>query len=234
MNNTIKCVAIDDEPLALDIIEKFCHRIGNIDLKTYSNPMQGLEAIKQFHPDIVFLDIEMDEISGLDVASQLPKDTCFIFTTAYMRYALNGFDLDAVDYLHKPFAFSRFQTAVSKALRRIGREHMKTAAQHIVVKQDYNNISIPLDDILYIEAVEGYSKIFRLSGECVISRILLKNILGMLPPESFLRIHRSFVVSKSKIKSFNKQEIVLVDGSTLPVGRQYAPEVIDIMMNKGM
>lgn len=234
MNNTIKCVAIDDEPLALEIIEKFCHRIGNIDLKTYSNPIQGLEAIKQFHPDIVFLDIEMDEISGLDVASLLPKDTCFIFTTAYMRYALNGFDLDAVDYLHKPFAFSRFQTAVSKALRRIGREHMKTAAQHIVVKQDYNNISIPLDDILYIEAVEGYSKIFRLSGECVISRILLKNILGMLPPESFLRVHRSFVVSKSKIKSFNKQEIVLVDGSTLPVGRQYAPEVIDIMMNKGM
>lgn len=233
MNNTIKCIAIDDEPLALDVIEKFCQRTGNIELKTYSNPIEGFEAIKQFHPDIVFLDIEMDEINGLDIASQLPKDTCFIFTTAYMRYALNGFDLDAVDYLHKPFAYSRFQTAFSKALRRIGREQVKTDTQHVVVKQDYTNISIPLNDILYIEAVEGYSKIFRLSGDCVISRILLKNILGMLPPESFLRIHRSFVVSKSKIKSFNRQEVVLVDGTVLPVGRQYAPEVIDSMMNKG-
>lgn len=229
MSNPIKCVAIDDEPLALDIIEKFCQRIGNIELKRFSDPRLGLEAIQQNRPDIVFLDIEMDAVSGLDIASRLPEGTCFIFTTAYLRYALEGFDLDAVDYLHKPFAFSRFQTAFSKALRRIGRQSIKSTSQCIVVKQDYSNISIPIDDILYVEAVEGYSKIFRTSGECVMSRILLKNVFAMLPPESFMRIHRSFVVSISKIKCFNKQEVVLVDGETLPIGKQYSSTIMQLV-----
>lgn len=191
----------------------------------------GLEAIHKYRPDIVFLDIEMEGLTGIAIASQLPENTCFIFTTAYLKYALEGFDLDAVDYLHKPFAYSRFQIAFAKALRRIGRQPIKTTSQCIVVKQDYNNITIPIDDILYIEAVEGYSKIFRTSGECVMSRILLKNIFTMLPSESFLRIHRSFIVSKSKVKSFNKQEVVLNNGLTLPIGRQYASGLMDIMSN---
>lgn len=228
MSNIIKCVAIDDEPLALDIIEKFCQRIGNTELKKFSDPIKGLEAIREYRPDIAFLDIEMDGINGLAIASQLPEETCFIFTTAYLRYALEGFDLDAVDYLHKPFAYSRFQIAYSKALRRIGRQPIRTTAQCIVVKQDYSNISIPIDDILYIEAVEGYSKIFRTSEECVISRILLKNIFAMLPSESFLRTHRSFIVSKSKIKSFNKQEIVLSNNTVLPVGKQYSSSLTQL------
>lgn len=225
MNEIIRCVAIDDEPLALDVIQKFCQRIGQVELKTSTDPQEGLEMIRQFHPDIVFLDIEMEGTNGLDLAAQLPKECCFIFTTAYLRYALNGFDLDAVDYLHKPFAFSRFQTAFSKAMRRIGREAMKSTTQSIVVKQEYKNITIPLDDILYVEAVESYSKIYRATEKSVLSRILLKNLCTMLPQESFLRIHRSFIVSKSKIKSFNKQEITLCNGKTLPVGRQYVEQL---------
>lgn len=228
-SNIVRCVAIDDEPLALEVIDKFCQRIGNVELKKFSNPAEGLEAVLETKPDIVFLDIEMDGLSGLAIASQLPEETCFIFTTAYLRYALEGFDLDAVDYLHKPYAYSRFQIAFSKALRRIGRQQIKTNSQCIVVKQDYSNISIPIDDILYVEAIEGYSKIFRSSGECVMSRILLKNIFAMLPQESFLRIHRSYIVSRSKIKSFNKQEIFLNNGTTLPIGRQYAPGLIAIL-----
>ena len=222
MNETIECIAIDDEPLALDIIDKFCRRLGGMRLSVFCDPVEGLEAIRRTRPDIVFLDIEMDGIIGLDIASQLPEDTCFIFTTAYLRYALEGFDLDAVDYLHKPYSFSRFQVAVSKALRRIGRGSIKGSSQCIVVKKDYSNVSIPIDDIMYVEAVEGYSKIFRTSGECVISRILLKKMMELLPDESFLRIHRSFIVSRSKIKSYNKKEMMLVDGVTLPVGKQYA------------
>ena len=225
MNEIIRCVAIDDEPLALDVIQKFCQRIGQVELKTSTDPQEGLEIIRQFHPDIVFLDIEMEGTNGLDLAAQLPKECCFIFTTAYLRYALNGFDLDAVDYLHKPFAFNRFQTAFSKAMRRIGREAMKSTTQSIVVKQEYKNITIPLDDILYVEAVESYSKIYRATEKSVLSRILLKNLCTMLPQESFLRIHRSFIVSKSKIKSFNKQEITLCNGKTLPVGRQYVEQL---------
>lgn len=232
MSDYIRCVAIDDEPLALEVIDKFCQRIGNIELRKFSNPATGLQAIEQSRPDIVFLDIEMDGLTGLDIASRLPRDTCFIFTTAYLRYAVNGFDLDAVDYLHKPFAYSRFQIAFTKALRRIGREKIQTAPQSIVVKQEYNNISISLDDILYIEAIEAYSKIFRVTGDCVMSRILLKNIFAMLPSESFLRIHRSFIVSKSKIKSFSKREIILNNGKVLLVGRQYASELFDVLTHK--
>lgn len=231
MSDLIKCVAIDDEPLALDVIDKFCQRIGNVELEKFSDPMSGLEWIRKFRPDIVFLDIEMDGINGISIASQLPDNTCFIFTTAYLKYALDGFDLDAVDYLHKPFSYNRFQTAFSKALRRIGRQQLQTTSQCITVKQDYNNISIPLDDILYIEAVEGYSKIHRISGDCIISRILLKNMFALLPHDYFLRIHRSFVVSRLKIKSYSKQEIIISDGSTLPIGRQYAAEISKMMLS---
>ena len=99
MNRPIRCVAIDDEPLALDVINKFCLRMGGVELETFTNPTLGLEAILRNRPDIVFLDIEMEEASGLDIAQRLPHDTCFIFTTAFMRSALDGFDLDAVDYL---------------------------------------------------------------------------------------------------------------------------------------
>lgn len=229
MNDVIKCVAIDDEPLALDIIEKFCQRLGNISLEKYSDPSEGLDAICRQRPDIVFLDIEMDGINGLSIASRLPEGTCFIFTTAYLKYAIDGYDLDAVDYLHKPFSFSRFQVAVSKALRRIGRMHIKTTSQCIVVKQEYNSVSIAIDDILYVEAVEGYSKIYRASGKYVMSRILLKNMLAMLPADAFVRIHRSFVVSKTKIKSFSRQEVTLNNGQVLPVGRQYATDLISVM-----
>lgn len=149
---------------ALDIIETFCRRIGNIELKKFSDPAKGLDDIRRERPDIEFLDIEMDGINGISIAAQLPSDTYFIFTTAYLKYALDGYYLDAVDYLHKPFSFARFQTAVSTAMRRIGRQQLPTASQCITLKQDYNNVNIPIDDILYIEAVEGYSRIFRTSG----------------------------------------------------------------------
>lgn len=225
MNDMIRCVAIDDEPLALDVIDKFCQRLGNVELQKFCDPIKGLDIVVHDKPDIVFLDIEMDGVNGLQIATQLPESTCFIFTTAYLKYALDGFDLDAVDYLHKPFSYARFQTAFSKALRRIGHRHLQTASQTITLKQDYSNINISIDDILYIEAVEGYSKVFRVSGDCILSRILLKNIFVLLPQEQFLRIHRSFIVPRSKIKSFSKQEIVLIDGTTLPIGRQYAAEI---------
>lgn len=229
MDELIKCVAIDDEPLALDVIAKFCQRIGGISLSVFSDPEAGLEMIRRDKPDIAFLDIEMENISGLTIASQLPEETCFIFTTAYLDYAMNGFELDAVDYLHKPFAFSRFQTAYAKALRRIRRDERPQAPQCILVKQEYSNVSIPLPEIIYIEAMEGYVKIFRENGECTLSRIILKNIGSQLPERDFLRIHRSYIVQRSKIRRFNRREVELKNGKTLPIGRQYSAEVAAIL-----
>lgn len=229
-NNTIKCVAIDDEPLALEVIRKFCERIGGIDVQTFSDPAAGFDVIKREKPSIAFLDIEMENISGLTIASQLPPETCFIFTTAYLNYAMDGFELDAVDYLHKPFAFSRFQTAFAKAVRRIeGASRPREDNRSLMVKQEYNTVNVPLRSILYIEAMEGYVKIFREDGICTVSRIILKNVGSQLPEEDFLRIHRSFIVSKSKIKSFNRQSVTLSSGVTLPIGRQYVNDMMRML-----
>ena len=163
-NNTIKCVAIDDEPLALEVIRKFCERIGGIDVQTFSDPAPGLDMIKRQKPSIAFLDIEMENISGLTIASQLPPETCFIFTTAYLNYAMDGFELDAVDYLHKPFAFSRFQTAFAKAVRRIeGASRPREDNRSLMVKQEYNTVNVPLRSILYIEAVAYHIEECRLA-----------------------------------------------------------------------
>ncbi len=172
----------------------------------------------------------MENISGLTIASQLPPETCFIFTTAYLNYAMDGFELDAVDYLHKPFAFSRFQTAFAKAVRRIeGASRPREDNRSLMVKQEYNTVNVPLRSILYIEAMEGYVKIFREDGICTVSRIILKNVGSQLPEEDFLRIHRSFIVSKSKIKSFNRQSVTLSSGVTLPIGRQYVNDMMRML-----
>lgn len=239
-NNTIRCIAIDDEPLALDVIAKFCGRMGGVELHTFSDPAECLRAVEELMPDIVFLDIEMENTTGLAIASQLPQGMCFIFTTAYLEYAIEGFNLDAVDYLHKPFSYDRFQTAVGKAIRRLNPSPTTAVAQAaatpapsesqvattIVVKQEYSNVSIPLDDIIYIEAVERYSRIYRTGGEVTSSRVLLKDLQAMLPADRFLRVHRSFIVARARIKSYTRQLIHLTDGRTLPVGRLYAPDLI--------
>ena len=227
MEDIVRCIAIDDEPLALSIIAEFCRRIGGIELSTYTSPREGLDHILSDRPDIAFLDIEMDDISGIDIASRLPDSTCFIFTTAYPDYAIDGFELDAVDYLHKPFSYARFQTAFARARRRIGSRAAVTprVERSILVKEEYNNVSIPLADITFIEAMEGYVKIHRSCGTCTLSRMILKNIGIQLPDTEFISIHRSYIIPKGKVKSFNRREVELTDGTTLPIGRQYAADV---------
>ena len=173
----------------------------------------------------------MDCLNGLDIARKLPASTCFIFTTAYIRYALDGFDLDAADFLHKPFSYERFKTAVEKAVRRL--EYIRNEKECIVVKQEYNNVVIPVSDILYIEAMENYCKIFRRKGRYTLSRMKLKAITELLPPRNFIRIHRSFIVQLDSIQHFNKQELRLTTGQTLPIGRQYAEKVISRLHSPG-
>lgn len=112
----IKCIAIDDEPMALEIISSFCQRYGNIELTTFTNPIAGMELVRRTKPDILFLDIEMEDINGTELARDLPPGVMLIFTTAYAQYALDGFELNAVDFLHKPFSYSRFEKAVQKAV----------------------------------------------------------------------------------------------------------------------
>ncbi len=230
----INCIAIDDEPIALLVIKQFCERKGNIELKTFCEPRIGLEEIKDNKPDIVFLDIEMNGLNGLEIAKQLPDKCCLIFTTAHAQYALNGFDLDAVDFLHKPIAYDRFERAIEKAMRHISTLNKATISGNsqgtIVVKQEYNNINIHLSDIFYIEALENYCKIYRTNGNSVISRLNIKTIHKMLPENTFLRVHRSFLVPIHQIQKFTKQEIWL-KGSLypIPIGRRYAKEIYEFL-----
>lgn len=174
----------------------------------------------------------MEGINGLEIARKLPADTCFVFTTAYLNYTLEGFNLDAVDYLHKPFSYERFQQAFTKALRRIEYNKAALADRFIIVKQDYNNVTIPLKEIVYVEAMEGYSKIFRTTGICTVARGTLKTMLGILPAKEFVRIHRSYAVALRKVSGFSRQEVRMTTGTVLPIGRQYASEVTRLLMGR--
>lgn len=225
----ITCIAIDDEPMALLVIEQFCHRKGGMELTTFSEPRVGLEEIRRRKPDLIFLDIQMNSLNGLEIADKLPRECCFIFTTAYAEYALNGFDLDAVDFLHKPFSYERFEVAVEKALRRIhGRR--PSVPESLVVKQEYNTVSIPLNDILYVEALGNYVKIVRASGGHVLTRTNLKAITDLLPADRFMRIHRSYVVPVASVVSFTRSKIVLKGSEgSLPVGAQYVAQILETL-----
>ena len=229
MKQNLKCIAIDDEPMALLVIEQFCRRKGGIELTTYSEPRLGLEQIQRSKPDLVFLDIQMNSINGLEIAHTLPHECCFIFTTAYAQYALEGFNLDAVDFLHKPFSYERFELAVEKAQRRI-EANRHTVLEYLTVKQEYNNVNIQLSDILYIEALGNYVKIVRTSGGHVLTRTNLKSITDLLPEKKFLRIHRSYVVAIAAVVSFSRTRVILKETSKeLPVGSQYALQVMEIL-----
>lgn len=218
----IRCVAIDDEPIALEIIRQFCTRMGGIELFMYSDPREGVEKISELKPDIVFLDIEMNDTTGLQIAKNLPEEICFIFTTAYMKYALDGFNLDAADFLHKPFSYDRFKEAIDKAVRRMNYITMLNGKKQIIVKQDYSNVPVMLSDILYIEAMENYSKIYVKNRKMILAHNSLKSISDMLPKACFLRIHKSYIVPRSEIQSFTRQSVSLSNGTVLPVGRQFS------------
>lgn len=226
----ITCIAIDDEPMALSIIEQFCSRKGGIELTTFNEPLTGMEQIRLKKPDLVLLDIHMNSISGLEIANTLQNKCCFIFTTAYAKYAIEGFDLDAVDFLHKPFSYERFETAVEKALRRLDAIR-HSAPETLVVKQEYNNVNIPVSDISYIEALGNYVKIVRISGISVLTRTNMKNIIKLLPKEGFVRIHRSYIISTAAVDSFTKKHIILKGtGKEIPVGSQYSEYLIKALV----
>ena len=216
------CMAIDDEPMALSVISGFCERKGGLSLTVFTDPSEALAQVPVLCPAIVFLDIEMGETSGIDVAKALPDTCAVIFTTAYARYALEGFDLGVVDFLHKPFSYSRFVKAVDKAVMTIGYMRSKKPDLTITVKEDYLNVPIPVSDIIYIESMNNYCRIFRTGNVCTQTRTTLKSMIDLLPSGDFVRIHRSFVVAASRIDSFTSKEVWLSNGKCLPVGRQWS------------
>ncbi|MBD5309606.1 MAG: response regulator transcription factor [Bacteroides sp.] len=219
----IKCVAIDDEPIALSIIQEYCRRYGEIDLQCFTSPIEGMACVKATHPDIVFIDIEMNSHNGLQLAKEMPEGTCIIFTTAYSQYALDGFNVDAVDFLHKPFFYPRFEHAMKKAIVLLNARGSNGKRQDtITLKVEYKTVVVDVDDISYIEAMDNYVKVYRYGLPTIISQITMKEMEALLPSDRFIRVHRSFIVSLRGIEKFSNRQIFLKNiDSHIPVGRTY-------------
>ena len=219
----IKCVAIDDEPIALEIIKEYCSRYGNIALQCFTSPVAGMECIDATRPDIVLLDIEMNSHNGLDLARRMPPGTCVIFTTAYSQYALDGFDADAIDFLHKPIFYPRFTRAMEKAMKWTGvKEAGATRCDTIALKVEHRNVVVDTATITHIEAMDNYVKIHRRNLPMVLSQITMKEMEAMLPEDRFICVHRSFIVAINAIESFSNRRISLRNsGRHIPVGRKY-------------
>lgn len=233
----MRCVAIDDEPIALAIIRRYCQQRGDVTLETYSSPHAGMKRVREWLPDIVFLDIEMNGVSGIELARQLPKGCCLIFTTAYAQYALDGFDVCAVDFLHKPFFYERFNRAMQKAEQWLRMNDLlrmaEAGARQIVLKSEYKNVTVSMDTILYIESVDNYVKLHLTDGKTILSKISLSSIQDCLPNREFMRIHRSFVVAVRRIEKFTRSAVILSNcGKCIPIGKKYAEEVIIRLHNQ--
>lgn len=219
----IKCVAIDDEPIALSIIQEYCKRFGDIELQCFTSPIEGMACIKTTLPDIVFLDIEMNSHNGVQLAKEIPKETCIIFTTAYSQYALDGFNVDAVDFLHKPIFYPRFEHAMQKVLVWVNAKNGQTKRRdNITLKVEYKTVVVDVDDISYVEAMDNYIKAYRFGLPTVVSQITMKEIESLLPDDRFIRVHRSFIVSLYAIEKFSNRQIFLKNYDRhIPVGRTY-------------
>jgi DNA-binding LytR/AlgR family response regulator len=219
----IKAIAIDDEPPALKVIETFCHEIDFVSLeKTFIKPNEALKYIGKFPVDLLFLDINMPSLSGIDLYKEVKQNTMVIFTTAYSEYAVEGFNLSAIDYLLKPFTFDRFLQAVTKAEEYHSHVHQKSKPEHqyLFIRADYSLIKINIADILFIEGLDDYLRIHLQNQKPVVARMTLKVMLEKLPAQAFVRVHRSYIVAFSRIELI-RNKIITVAGEEIPIGTSY-------------
>ena len=222
----IKAVAIDDEPIALKVIENFCNEVDYITLeKTFSNAQDGLKHLSKYPADLVFLDIEMPDINGIELYKQLKQNTVVVFITTKADYAVEGFNLNALDFLLKPFTFERFIQASEKAKDYFSQFNTQKTIEHIFVRADYSLQKITLNDILCIEALDDYLKIYLHQQKTIVARMTMKAMLEKLPPLDFMRVHRSFIVPIKKVESLRNKTLQIGD-KKIPVGNSYEAEVL--------
>ena len=228
----MNCIAIDDEPLALSLIEDFSKKIPYLNyIKSCKNAFEAIETIQKNKIDLVFLDINMPNITGIEFIKSLENKPMVIFTTAYSEYAVQGFELNAIDYLVKPFLFERFFKAVNKAYElhnlhnKNSQEIIETSEKKenfIFVKSDYSSVKILLNDIFYIEGLKDYVKI-HLPEKNILSLITMKKMEETLPSDKFIRVHRSYIVALDKIESIQRNRII-IQKKWIPVGDSYKNE----------
>tara|TARA_R110002124_G_scaffold163805_3_gene331205 strand:- start:1182 stop:1874 length:693 start_codon:yes stop_codon:yes gene_type:complete len=220
---TINAIAIDDEPNALEVIKVLSGKVPFINLMAcFTNAFDAIPFLQQNKVDVLFLDIKMPDISGIEFIQCLPRKPEIIFTTAYSDYAVQGFELDAVDYLLKPFSLSRFTKACNKVLE-LQVLRQETTVDFIFVKTGFEEVKIALDDINYIEAEGNYVAIV-LKNKKILCRQTMQEISQLLPEKLFTRIHRSYIVAIGKIEKITRQDIFVL-GKEIPIGVSYEATV---------
>lgn len=222
----IRCLAIDDEPLALRQIGIYANKTPFLELVALcNNAFDAMEMLKTGKVDLLFVDINMPDLSGLDFVKSLKEKPFIVFTTAYSEYAIEGFKVEAVDYLLKPIGYKDFLHAANKVLSRFdlarSPEEQPFLQDHLFVKSGYKSIRIALTDIKYIESMHEYVRIHLSNEKPVMTLVSLKSIEEQLPPSLFMRVHRSFIVNKEKIKVIERNRIVFDNNVYIPVSEQY-------------
>lgn len=231
----LKCIAIDDEPLALRQIAAYTSKIPYLELvATFNNAIEAQQFLAGEKVDLIFVDINMPDLSGVDFVRALIDRPMVVFTTAYSEYAIEGFKLDAVDYLLKPFGFADFSRAAAKAnslheLRQNRRQEPRSEEpealpkdkEYLSVKADYKVSLVRIADIIYLESEGEYVRMHLADGSTITTLFRLKNMEAALPADSFMRVHRSYIVNLRAIKAYVKGRIFLNDTDYIPIGENY-------------
>ncbi|MEQ8925802.1 MAG: LytTR family DNA-binding domain-containing protein [Fulvivirga sp.] len=228
----VKCIIVDDEPLAIEIIESYLERLNDfVVIATCNNALKAFEIVQKEKVDLIFLDIQMPKLTGIDFIKTLKDPPKIILTTAYRDYAIESYELDVVDYLLKPISFDRFLVAVQKIYNGNVQENdlthldIKDSDAYIYLKADKKMVKVMLDDILYIESLKDYIRV-KTKEKDVISHQKISYLEEKLPEEYFMRIHRSFIVPIQKITSYSASSIE-VPGHEVPIGRLYKNDVLE-------
>jgi DNA-binding LytR/AlgR family response regulator len=217
----IRAIALDDEPLALQILVHYCAISNDVELvKTFTSISEAKKHISNNKVDLIFLDVNMPEMSGVQFYKSLESPPPVIFTTAYHDYAVDGFDLQAIDYLVKPIAKDRFNRAIEKVHEYYALRSAPINQGHIFIRCDHTDHKVHLSEILYIEALDDYIKIYRKNKPRLVARSSLKNILSQLPESEFIRVHRSYVINTNHVESISLKN-VQIEGVSIPVGDTY-------------
>lgn len=234
--NKLRALIIEDEPLAMEGLKSYIQEVDFVTVcETCDSALDAYSAIETHEPDLIFLDIQMPKLTGIDFLKTLKKPPMVIFTTAYHNYALQGFELDVVDYLVKPYPFDRFLKAVNKAreLQQLqGRMLMERAEKedHFYVKTDHRYERINFQDILYIEGMENYVSIHTSKGR-IITMMTMKSVEETLTDADFIRIHKTYIVAIDKIEAIDGNQVVMA-GKKIPISRQRKNEVLTKILKK--
>jgi DNA-binding LytR/AlgR family response regulator len=227
----IRCIAVDDEPKALDVISIHAAKIADVDLvKSFTDPEKALAFLNDNCIDLVLLDINMPIISGLQLAEQLQSKPHLIFTTAYSEFAIDGYNFEAVDYLLKPIEFQRFYKAINKVKKIMQLDNIQInnpLSKYIFVKDGYKQVKVSIDDILYIQSEGNYLNIVT-SKEKVIARMTFQLLMEKLPSNLFFRIHNSFVINFSHIYKIEENHI-FIQNAKIPIGLKYRDNVLKLI-----